>query len=128
MSPTTPELRWLAFDTSTETMFIAVTDGVKTWQHTADGQISHFCDALGRGYEIIYNLLGDITAAYHWKENIAFNVGVYGDLIDGAQALEKNISYTGLVASAEWSADPWGVVGGVKHMEFSDGNRRSACQ
>ena len=33
----------------------------QTWQHTADGQISHFCDALGRGYEIIYNLLGDIT-------------------------------------------------------------------
>jgi tRNA threonylcarbamoyladenosine biosynthesis protein TsaB len=27
----------LAFDTSSEVMFIAVTDGVKTWQHTAEG-------------------------------------------------------------------------------------------
>jgi tRNA threonylcarbamoyladenosine biosynthesis protein TsaB len=27
----------LAFDTSTETMFIAVTDGINMWQHTADG-------------------------------------------------------------------------------------------
>jgi tRNA threonylcarbamoyladenosine biosynthesis protein TsaB len=27
----------LAFDTSTETMFIAVTDGKQTWQHTAEG-------------------------------------------------------------------------------------------
>jgi tRNA threonylcarbamoyladenosine biosynthesis protein TsaB len=27
----------LAFDTSTETMFVAVTDGVKTWQYTAEG-------------------------------------------------------------------------------------------
>lgn len=27
----------LAFDTSTETMFIAVTDGMQTWQHTAEG-------------------------------------------------------------------------------------------
>lgn len=27
----------LAFDTSTETMFIAVTDGQQTWQHTAEG-------------------------------------------------------------------------------------------
>jgi tRNA threonylcarbamoyladenosine biosynthesis protein TsaB len=27
----------LAFDTSTETMFIAMTDGVTTWQHTSEG-------------------------------------------------------------------------------------------
>jgi hypothetical protein len=27
----------LAFDTSTETMFIAVTDGKQTWQHTSEG-------------------------------------------------------------------------------------------
>jgi tRNA threonylcarbamoyladenosine biosynthesis protein TsaB len=27
----------LAFDTSTETMFIAVTDGMQTWQHTSGG-------------------------------------------------------------------------------------------
>ena len=27
----------LAFDTSTETMFIAVTNGAQTWQHTAEG-------------------------------------------------------------------------------------------
>jgi tRNA threonylcarbamoyladenosine biosynthesis protein TsaB len=27
----------LAFDTSSETMFIAVTDGIQTWQHTAEG-------------------------------------------------------------------------------------------
>jgi tRNA threonylcarbamoyladenosine biosynthesis protein TsaB len=27
----------LAFDTSTETMFIAVTNGLETWQHTAEG-------------------------------------------------------------------------------------------
>ena len=27
----------LAFDTSTETMFIALTDGQQTWQHTAEG-------------------------------------------------------------------------------------------
>jgi tRNA threonylcarbamoyladenosine biosynthesis protein TsaB len=27
----------LAFDTSTETMFIAVTNGVNTWQHTSEG-------------------------------------------------------------------------------------------
>ncbi|MEY4425776.1 MAG: hypothetical protein RL535_74 [Pseudomonadota bacterium] len=27
----------LAFDTSTETMFIAVTDGQQTWQHTSEG-------------------------------------------------------------------------------------------
>ncbi len=30
-------LKLLAFDTSTETMFIAVTNGVKIWQHTAEG-------------------------------------------------------------------------------------------
>jgi tRNA threonylcarbamoyladenosine biosynthesis protein TsaB len=30
-------MKLLAFDTSTETMFIAVTDGTKTWQHTAEG-------------------------------------------------------------------------------------------
>jgi tRNA threonylcarbamoyladenosine biosynthesis protein TsaB len=30
-------MKLLAFDTSTETMFIALTDGQKTWQHTAEG-------------------------------------------------------------------------------------------
>lgn len=30
-------MKLLAFDTSTETMFIAVTDGQQTWQHTAEG-------------------------------------------------------------------------------------------
>ena len=30
-------MKLLAFDTSTETMFIAVTDGAKTWQHTSEG-------------------------------------------------------------------------------------------
>jgi tRNA threonylcarbamoyladenosine biosynthesis protein TsaB len=30
-------MKLLAFDTSTETMFIAVTNGVNTWQHTAEG-------------------------------------------------------------------------------------------
>ena len=30
-------MKLLAFDTSTETMFIAVTDGVTTWQHTSEG-------------------------------------------------------------------------------------------
>ena len=30
-------MKLLAFDTSTETMFIALTDGTKTWQHTAEG-------------------------------------------------------------------------------------------
>lgn len=30
-------LKLLAFDTSTETMFIAVTDGKQTWQHSAEG-------------------------------------------------------------------------------------------
>ena len=32
-----PFSKLLAFDTSTETMFIAVTDGHQTWQHTAEG-------------------------------------------------------------------------------------------
>ncbi len=30
-------MKLLAFDTSTETMFIALTDGRQTWQHTAEG-------------------------------------------------------------------------------------------
>ena len=30
-------MKLLAFDTSTETMFIAVTDGKQTWQHAAEG-------------------------------------------------------------------------------------------
>jgi tRNA threonylcarbamoyladenosine biosynthesis protein TsaB len=30
-------MKLLAFDTSTETMFIALTDGTQTWQHTAEG-------------------------------------------------------------------------------------------
>jgi tRNA threonylcarbamoyladenosine biosynthesis protein TsaB len=30
-------MKLLAFDTSTETMFIAVTDGRQTWQHTSEG-------------------------------------------------------------------------------------------
>jgi tRNA threonylcarbamoyladenosine biosynthesis protein TsaB len=30
-------MKLLAFDTSTETMFIAVTDGSQTWQHTSEG-------------------------------------------------------------------------------------------
>ncbi len=30
-------MKLLAFDTSTETMFIAVTDGQQTWQHMAEG-------------------------------------------------------------------------------------------
>ena len=34
---TFPAQKLLAFDTSTETMFIALTDGAKTWQHTAEG-------------------------------------------------------------------------------------------
>ena len=32
-----PDSKLLAFDTSSEVMFIAVTDGQKTWQHTAEG-------------------------------------------------------------------------------------------
>ncbi len=32
-----PFSKLLAFDTSTETMFVAVTDGHQTWQHTAEG-------------------------------------------------------------------------------------------
>jgi tRNA threonylcarbamoyladenosine biosynthesis protein TsaB len=37
MSAKEPFLKLLAFDTSTETMFIAVTNGINTWQHTAEG-------------------------------------------------------------------------------------------
>jgi tRNA threonylcarbamoyladenosine biosynthesis protein TsaB len=37
MSAKEPFLKLLAFDTSTETMFIAVTDGQQTWLHTAEG-------------------------------------------------------------------------------------------
>ena len=37
MSAKVPFSKLLAFDTSTETMFIAVTDGIQTWQHTAEG-------------------------------------------------------------------------------------------
>jgi tRNA threonylcarbamoyladenosine biosynthesis protein TsaB len=37
MSAKEPFLKLLAFDTSTETMFIAVTDGQQTWQHAAEG-------------------------------------------------------------------------------------------
>ena len=37
MSANEPSSKLLAFDTSTETMFIAVTDGKQTWQHTAEG-------------------------------------------------------------------------------------------
>ncbi len=33
----TPPLKLLAFDTSTETMFIAVMNGEQVWQHTGDG-------------------------------------------------------------------------------------------
>ena len=33
----TNPLKLLAFDTSTETMFIAVSNGVNTWQHTSEG-------------------------------------------------------------------------------------------
>ena len=37
MSANEPSSKLLAFDTSTETMFIAVTDGKQIWQHTAEG-------------------------------------------------------------------------------------------
>jgi tRNA threonylcarbamoyladenosine biosynthesis protein TsaB len=37
MSANEPFPKLLAFDTSTETMFIAVTDGHQTWLHTAEG-------------------------------------------------------------------------------------------
>ena len=37
MSANKPVPKLLAFDTSTETMFIAVTDGHQTWRHTAEG-------------------------------------------------------------------------------------------
>ncbi|OIZ98243.1 hypothetical protein BEV13_06920 [Rickettsiella grylli] len=33
----------------------------QTWQHTPCGQISHYTDALGRGYSAVYNLLGWLT-------------------------------------------------------------------
>ncbi|WP_342146122.1 hypothetical protein [Rickettsiella endosymbiont of Aleochara curtula] len=33
----------------------------QTWQHSADGQISRYTDALGRGYIAVYNLLGSLT-------------------------------------------------------------------
>jgi tRNA threonylcarbamoyladenosine biosynthesis protein TsaB len=36
-SKMTNPLKLLAFDTSTETMFIAVSNGVNTWQHTSEG-------------------------------------------------------------------------------------------
>ena len=34
---------------------------IQTWQHSADGQISRYMDALGRGYAAVYNLLGSLT-------------------------------------------------------------------
>ncbi|MEQ1536767.1 MAG: tRNA (adenosine(37)-N6)-threonylcarbamoyltransferase complex dimerization subunit type 1 TsaB [Burkholderiaceae bacterium] len=37
MSANEPSSKLLAFDTSTEVMFIAVTDGKQIWQHTAEG-------------------------------------------------------------------------------------------
>jgi len=37
MSANEPSSKLLAFDTSTETMFIAMTDGKQIWQHTAEG-------------------------------------------------------------------------------------------
>ena len=40
---------------------IDVNQQVQTWRHTADGQISHYTDALDRGYLAVYNLLGDLT-------------------------------------------------------------------
>ena len=37
MSANEPSSKLLAFDTSTEVMFIALTDGKQTWQHTTEG-------------------------------------------------------------------------------------------
>ena len=37
MSPTTPELRWLAFDTSTDVLSLAVARGERVWTQTLPG-------------------------------------------------------------------------------------------
>ena len=37
MSPTTPELRWLAFDTSTDVLSLALTDGAQIWSYEGAG-------------------------------------------------------------------------------------------
>ena len=61
----------LAFDTSTETMFIAVTDGTKTWQHTAEGGAKTSAALI----PAIMTLLKEADLTLHELDAIVFGRG-----------------------------------------------------
>jgi tRNA threonylcarbamoyladenosine biosynthesis protein TsaB len=64
-------MKLLAFDTSTETMFIAVTDGQQTWQHTSEGGAKTSAALI----PAIMSLLKEADLTLHQLDAIVFGRG-----------------------------------------------------
>lgn len=67
-------------------------------------------------------MLGNMAVNYRLDHYSRLGVEVFGDLVDSPRSLASNINYRGVVYSIDLDAGGYGMVGGVRHMFFSDSN------
>lgn len=67
-------------------------------------------------------LLGNMSVNYKLDQYITFKVEFFGDLVDSPKSLSSNITYNGLLYSAELDTGTFGIVGGIKQLKYSDYN------
>ncbi|HEY2566290.1 MAG TPA: hypothetical protein VGH95_01080, partial [Candidatus Aquirickettsiella sp.] len=69
----------------------------KTWQYNADGQVSRYTDALGRGYVAVYNLSGNLTEKQILKgiktQYVYDAIGHVITKIQDAEGAKRQINY-----------------------------------
>ncbi|MGB9087927.1 MAG: hypothetical protein WCB98_06125, partial [Candidatus Aquirickettsiella gammari] len=87
----------------------------QTWQHTCDGKISRYSDALGRGYVAVYNLRGDLTEKQILGGiKTSYVTDAIGQLIEKIQdvdGLKRQTQYQyNLLGHCIKTIDPRGIV------------------
>lgn len=69
-------------------------------------------------------LLGDISAVYKLNKNINLNAGIFGDLIDSNNALNKNITAQGLILGIDSDYDKFGISARAKNIWYNNHNQQ----
>lgn len=66
--------------------------------------------------------VGDATYSYNVNENLDVYGGVYGDLVDSVEGVQRGVTLRGWNAGIDYYTDHYGVVFSLRESYYSNGN------
>lgn len=66
--------------------------------------------------------VGDATYSYNVNENLDVYAGVYGDLVDSVEGVQRGVTVRGWNAGVDYYTDHYGAVLSVRESYYSNGN------